>query len=74
MKRFALFVAGLLLANIAYAASEKSMPQPEKEDPNEVRIAVMCGSLNGSGAVVIVDPVQQTIYRFDFVCPTAEKK
>lgn len=74
MKRFALFVAGLLFANVACAASEKSMPPAEQEDPNEVRIALMCGSLKGAGSVVIVDPVQQKIYRFDFVCPTTEKK
>jgi hypothetical protein len=45
-------------------------PPPVEDDPNEVRIGVMCGDLQGSGSVVIIDPQQQKVYKFDFTCPT----
>jgi hypothetical protein len=42
----------------------------ESQESDEVRIGLMCGDLKGSGAVVIVDPQQQKVYKFDFTCPT----
>jgi hypothetical protein len=56
----------------AFAVPQKSPPPAEQEDQNEVRIGVMCGTLKGAGAVVIVDPVQQKVYKFDFVCPVGK--
>jgi hypothetical protein len=55
----------------AHAATNPNPPPVQQEDPNEVRIAVMCGNLKGSGKVVIVDPIERKIYEFPFTCPTA---
>lgn len=63
---------GIILAvtvGNAFAVPNRN-PPPTEDDPNEVRIALMCGTLKGSGAIVIVDPVQQKVYKFDFTCPT----
>jgi hypothetical protein len=54
----------------AMAAPNPNPPPITQDDPNEVRIGVMCGDLQGSGAVVIVDPPQGKVYKFDFTCPT----
>lgn len=56
----------------AMAAPNPNPPPITQDDPNEVRIGVMCGDLQGSGAVVIVDPPQGKVYKFDFTCPTGK--
>lgn len=61
-------IMGIAMGN-AFAVPNRN-PPPAEDDPNEVRIALMCGTLKGSGSIVIVDPVQQKVYKFDFVCPT----
>lgn len=66
------FILIAALASIdAFAVPNRSARPSETQDydENEVRIAVTCGTLRGSGAILIVDPVAEKVYKFDFTCP-----
>ena len=55
----------------AFAVPNRSAKPLEAQEygDEEVRIAVACGTLQGSGRVLIVDPVASKTYVFPFTCP-----
>lgn len=66
------FILIAALASIdAFAVPNRSARPSESQDyaDDEVRIAVACGTLRGSGRVLIVDPVASKTYVFPFTCP-----
>lgn len=62
---------GALASIDAFAVPNRSAKPSATEEygDEEVRIAVACGTLKGSGRVLIVDPVAGKTYVFPFTCP-----
>lgn len=66
---FVIALAALACVDAFAIPNRSAKPSAEEYGDEEVRIAVACGTLRGSGRVLIVDPVAGKTYIFPFTCP-----
>lgn len=66
---FVIALAALACIDAFAVPNRSAKPSTEEYGDEEVRIAVACGTLRGSGRVLIVDPVASKTYVFPFTCP-----